>query len=59
MRNPAREEEWARWMRSAIAGDARSYHKLLTAVTPHLRVMARRRCEQYGAPASEAEDVVQ
>lgn len=59
MNNPAREDEWASWMRSAIAGDGRAYHRLLTAVTPHLRTMARRRCEQYGAPASEAEDVVQ
>ena len=36
-----------------------AYHRLLTAVTPHLRVIARKRCEQFGAPASEAEDVVQ
>jgi RNA polymerase sigma-70 factor (ECF subfamily) len=28
-------------------------------VTPHLRAMARRRCDHFGAPASEAEDVVQ
>lgn len=59
MKNSAREEEWASWMRSAIAGDGRAYHRLLTAVTPHLRVIARKRCEQFGAPASEAEDVVQ
>lgn len=59
MRNSAREEEWAAWMRSAIAGDARAYHQFLTAVTPHLRSMARRRCDQFGAPSSEAEDVVQ
>ncbi|MBB3166330.1 sigma-70 family RNA polymerase sigma factor [Rhizobium laguerreae] len=59
MINPAREQEWASWMRAAIAGDSRAYHKLLTAITPHLRVMARRRCDQFGAPTSEAEDVVQ
>ncbi|WP_168879315.1 sigma-70 family RNA polymerase sigma factor [Rhizobium sp. P28RR-XV] len=59
MNNSTREDEWASWMRSAIAGDGRAYHKLLTAVTPHLRTMARRRCERYGASASEAEDVVQ
>lgn len=59
MRNPAREIEWASWMRAAMAGDSRAYHKLLTALTPHVRVMARRRCEQFGAPTSEAEDVVQ
>lgn len=59
MRNQAREEEWAAWMRSAIAGDSRAYQRLLTALAPHLRMMARKRCEQFGAPTSEAEDVVQ
>ncbi|CZT37110.1 sigma-70 family RNA polymerase sigma factor [Rhizobium sp. 9140] len=59
MRHPAREIEWASWMRAAIAGDSNAYHNLLTALTPHVRVMARRRCEQFGAPTSEAEDVVQ
>lgn len=46
-------------MRSAIKGDTQAYHRFLSAVTPHLRAMARRRCDQFGAPASEAEDVVQ
>ncbi|MBY5740890.1 sigma-70 family RNA polymerase sigma factor [Rhizobium leguminosarum] len=55
----AREKEWASWLRSAIAGDSHAYHKFLTALTPYLRVMARKRCDQFGAPASEAEDVVQ
>jgi RNA polymerase sigma-70 factor (ECF subfamily) len=55
----AREEEWADWLRLAIKGDAQAYNRFLVAVTPHLRRMARRRCDQYGAPASEAEDVVQ
>lgn len=59
MRHSAREEEWAGWMRSAIDGDAQAYHRFLSAVTPYLRAMARRRCDQYGAPPSEAEDVVQ
>ncbi|PYE87277.1 sigma-70 family RNA polymerase sigma factor [Phyllobacterium leguminum] len=59
MKNLAREEEWASWMRSAMAGDSKAYHKLLNAITPYIRVMARKRCEQFGAPASEAEDVVQ
>lgn len=54
-----REEEWAGWMRAAISGDAQAYHRFLSAVTPHLRAMAKRRCDQFGAPASEAEDVVQ
>jgi RNA polymerase sigma-70 factor (ECF subfamily) len=55
----AREEQWADWMRGAIKGDAQAYERFLVAVTPHLRAMARKRCEQLGAPASEAEDVVQ
>lgn len=59
MKHSAREEEWAGWMRSAMDGDTLAYHRLLSAVTPHLRAMARRRCDQFGAPASEAEDVVQ
>ena len=46
-------------MRRAVEGDTQAYHRFLTAVTPHLRAMARRRCDQFGAPASEAEDVVQ
>lgn len=59
MKHSAREEEWAGWMRSAMNGDTQAYHRFLSAVTPHLRAMARRRCDQFGAPASEAEDVVQ
>ena len=59
MKHSAREEEWAGWMRSAMNGDTQAYNRFLSAVTPHLRAMARRRCDQFGAPASEAEDVVQ
>ena len=59
MNHSAREEEWAVWMRAAIGGDAHAYHRFLTSVAPHLRAMARRRCDQLGAPVSEAEDVVQ
>lgn len=54
-----REEDWAEWMRRAIAGDAAAYRRFLAEVTPYLRAMARRRCAQFGAPASEVEDVVQ
>lgn len=46
-------------MRSAMVGDSHAYHKLLSAMTPRLRMMARKRCELFGAPTSEAEDVVQ
>ncbi len=59
MNHSAREEEWAVWMRAAVDGDAQAYHRFLTAVTPRLRAMAKRRCDQLGAPVSEAEDVVQ
>ena len=59
MTQSAREEEWANWLRLAIKGDAQAYSRFLFAVTPHLRAMARRRCGLYGAPLSEAEDVVQ
>lgn len=46
-------------MRAAMDGDTQSYHRFLSAVTPYLRSLARRRCQQLGAPASEAEDIVQ
>lgn len=59
MGNSEREKEWAIWLRAAISGDEQAYHRFLIAVTPHLRAMARRRCESFGAPASEAEDIVQ
>jgi RNA polymerase sigma-70 factor (ECF subfamily) len=42
-----------------MGGDKQAYHRFLVGVTPYLRAMARRRCEQFGAPASEAEDVLQ
>lgn len=54
-----RENEWARLMRSALAGDTQAYRSVLAAMTPHLRAMACRRCDQFGVPVSEAEDVVQ
>ncbi|MDL2404346.1 sigma-70 family RNA polymerase sigma factor [Rhizobium calliandrae] len=59
MNYSAREKEWAVLMRAAVDGDAQAYHRFLSTVTPHLRAMARSRCDQFGAPASEAEDVVQ
>lgn len=59
MNYSAREEEWAAWMRSAVAGNASAYDRFLKAVTPYLRSIARRRCDQFGTPPSEVEDVVQ
>jgi RNA polymerase sigma-70 factor (ECF subfamily) len=46
-------------MRSAMAGDAGAYHNFLAAVTPYLRSMVGHRCRSWGAPESEAEDIVQ
>jgi RNA polymerase sigma-70 factor (ECF subfamily) len=54
-----RENQWAEWMRAAIAGDTPAYHRFLSSLTPHLRSMAKRRCDQFGAPPGDAEDVVQ
>jgi RNA polymerase sigma-70 factor (ECF subfamily) len=55
----AREQQWAAWLRAAMAGDSKAYQHFLVAVTPYLRAMAKRRCDQFGAPASEAEDILQ
>jgi RNA polymerase sigma factor (sigma-70 family) len=46
-------------MRAALDGDNRAYQAFLVGVTPYLRAIARRRCDQLGAVRSEAEDVVQ
>lgn len=59
VKQSTREEQWAAWLRLAIKGDAQAYNRFLVDVTPQLRRMARRRCDQFGAPASEFEDVVQ
>lgn len=59
MKQSEREDEWAKWMRAAISGDSGAYHRFLVSVTPHLRSMARRRCDQFGAPKGDAEDIVQ
>lgn len=59
MTHSADEDEWARCLRLAIAGDTAAYRRFLADVTPRIRTMALRRCRQFGAPESEAEDVVQ
>jgi RNA polymerase sigma factor (sigma-70 family) len=46
-------------MRAAISGDEIAYRLFLEAVTPHLRALARQRCERFGVPQSDAEDIVQ
>ena len=55
----SRESRWANWMRAAIGGDATAYRLFLESVTPFLRMVATRRCMQYGLARSEAEDIVQ
>jgi len=54
-----REQQWSEWMRRAMDGDTQAYHRFLTGVTPQLRLLAVRRCREMGAPASDAEDIVQ
>src|SRR5881227_221026 len=46
-------------MRSAIAGDGGAYHRLLSAITPVLRAMARRGLARAGQPVDQSEDIVQ
>src|SRR5215472_15586832 len=46
-------------MRTAILGDAGAYRRFLQSVTPHLRAIARSRCERAGMTSSDAEDLVQ
>ena len=59
MKTSVREQQWAAWLRAAIDGDRLAYERFLSAVAPHLRAIARRYCDRFRAPASEAEDVVQ
>lgn len=59
MDSSAREQQWAVWMRAALANDADAYRRFLEDVTPYLRSMARRRSERSSAPGSEVEDIVQ
>lgn len=54
-----RDENWTMWMRAAVAGDSGAYRKLLHAVAPYIRAIARSRCRRLGILDSEAEDIVQ
>ncbi len=54
-----REAEWAGLMRAAIAGDEAAYRRLLSALAPWLRAVARRGLAQRGSGGAEAEDIVQ
>lgn len=54
-----RESEWAGWMRAALAGDFSAYERLLRAMTPVLRAIARRGLARTGQSEAESEDIVQ
>jgi RNA polymerase sigma-70 factor, ECF subfamily len=53
------EDEWTGLMRSAISGDSAAYHRLLKAITPVLRGVARRGLARAGQPVDQSEDIVQ
>ena len=53
------EQMWRELMRAALAGDQASYHKLLIAIAPHVRGVARRSLKAGGTGSIEAEDIVQ
>jgi RNA polymerase sigma factor (sigma-70 family) len=55
----AREDEWARLMIAAMAGDENAYRDLLDAVAALVRSIARRGFARAGLDTAEAEDVVQ
>jgi RNA polymerase sigma factor (sigma-70 family) len=59
MTRSAQENNWAAWMRAAMAGNSDAYRQFLVSVAPHIRAVARSRCRSLGAPEGEAEDVVQ
>src|SRR4051794_35120005 len=46
-------------MRSALAGDAAAYQRLLGAIAPVLRANARRALTRAGQPIDQSEDIVQ
>ncbi|MCC6948310.1 MAG: sigma-70 family RNA polymerase sigma factor [Bradyrhizobiaceae bacterium] len=54
-----REAKWAGLMRAAIGGDGAAYERLLKAMAPVLRSIARRGLIRAGRSEAEAEDVVQ
>jgi RNA polymerase sigma-70 factor (ECF subfamily) len=54
-----REIDWGDLMRAANQGDAAAYHRLLAALAPALRSLARRGLGRAGLPVEDAEDVVQ
>jgi RNA polymerase sigma factor (sigma-70 family) len=59
MTTSSQEDDWAVWMRAAMAGDAAAYRQLLASLAPRVRAVARSRCRSFGAPETDVEDLVQ
>jgi len=55
----ARDAEWSKQMRAAIAGDEAAYRKLLDDLARLLRGIVRRGFAGVGVPRDDVEDVVQ
>jgi RNA polymerase sigma-70 factor (ECF subfamily) len=53
------EAEWRSWMVAARKGDEGAYRKLLAALAPRLRALARAGLARAGRPTADAEDIVQ
>ncbi len=53
------EAQWADWMRAANAGDSGAYRRLLEALAPFLRRLARQGFAKAGGSTGDVEDVVQ
>ncbi|MFZ0570534.1 MAG: sigma-70 family RNA polymerase sigma factor [Rhodomicrobium sp.] len=53
------EAQWADWMRAANAGDSGAYKRLLEALAPFLRKLARQGFLKAGISSGDVEDVVQ
>jgi RNA polymerase sigma-70 factor (ECF subfamily) len=58
MNSSLRENDWAMWLRLAMAGDADAYRRFLQAIAPFVRTVVRSGCRGSGNE-SEIEDVVQ
>lgn len=54
-----RERDWVSWMTASLSGDGGAYRRLLAALAPFVRSVARARAAGYGLDLSDVEDVVQ
>lgn len=53
------EQQWARWMQAAVAGDRVRYRQLLDALVPLVTAIARSCLLRNGRDLSELDDIVQ